>query len=148
MYIFTFYRCLHVAILNVHSIFTSVRIVHMICSIQCKSIHQRSRWPPVERKKNPGQIFSSACEQNKISEHWECVHAPVMDKQLRKSFALWHCAGLDAVGLGIYPVQERITNFQKLLGLPRTVQPVALVVCGWCHVPPERCWLDTVSSYI
>ena len=39
--------------------------------------------------------------------------------------------GIGAVWLGIYPVEERVRGFQKLLGLPEHVIPLSLVSLGY-----------------
>jgi nitroreductase len=39
--------------------------------------------------------------------------------------------GLGAVWCGIYPREERVAGFRKLLGLPPEVIPLALVPVGW-----------------
>lgn len=54
-----------------------------------------------------------------------------------------HALGLGAVWTGIYPVEERIRGFQQLLGLPKNVQPVALVVIG--H--PKQAQTNRPSRY-
>jgi nitroreductase len=41
-----------------------------------------------------------------------------------------HAKGLGAVWVGIYPVEERVTKFQQLLGLPAHVLPLALIPLG------------------
>jgi nitroreductase len=41
-----------------------------------------------------------------------------------------HATGLGAVWTGIYPEQDRIEGFRRLLGIPETVIPLALVVIG------------------
>jgi len=46
-----------------------------------------------------------------------------------------HALGLGAVWVGIYPVEERITELRKLLEIPSRVVPVALVSLGF---PSER----------
>jgi len=46
-----------------------------------------------------------------------------------------HAKGLGAVWLGLYPIQERVRNTQKLLGLPDGVIPLAVVALGY---PAER----------
>jgi nitroreductase len=42
-----------------------------------------------------------------------------------------HSLGLGAVWLGIYPVEGRVQNFRKLLGLPPHVIPFALTPVGY-----------------
>ena len=46
-----------------------------------------------------------------------------------------HAKGLGAVWVGIYPKEDRVKRFQKLLGLPNQVIPLALVPVG---IPAER----------
>lgn len=46
-----------------------------------------------------------------------------------------HALGLGAVWVGIYPVEERIAGMRKLLGIPASVIPIALVSIGY---PDER----------
>ena len=42
-----------------------------------------------------------------------------------------HAQGLGGVWTGIYPEQDRVQGFQKLLGLPQHVVPLALVPLGY-----------------
>ena len=42
-----------------------------------------------------------------------------------------HTTGLGAVWTGIYPEQDRIEGFRRLLGIPETILPLALVVLGY-----------------
>jgi len=51
-----------------------------------------------------------------------------------------HAKGLGAVWVGVYPKQERVARFQKLLGLPAHVIPLALVPIGIPaeHLPPAN----------
>jgi nitroreductase len=42
-----------------------------------------------------------------------------------------HAKGLGAVWTGIYPIQDRVDSFIKLIGTPPTVVPLALVVVGY-----------------
>jgi nitroreductase len=42
-----------------------------------------------------------------------------------------HALGLGAVWTGIYPRQDRVEAFQKLLRLPSTVMPLALIPMGY-----------------
>ncbi len=44
--------------------------------------------------------------------------------------AAW-ALGLGAVWCGIYPREERVAGFRKLLGLPPEVIPLALIPVGW-----------------
>ena len=46
--------------------------------------------------------------------------------------------GLGAVWTGIYPVEERVTGFRRLLGLPESIVPLALIVIGHPAVEAER----------
>lgn len=46
-----------------------------------------------------------------------------------------HAKGLGAVWLGVYPIEARVVNTQRLLGLPETVIPLAVVALGY---PAER----------
>jgi nitroreductase len=46
-----------------------------------------------------------------------------------------HSLGLGAVWVGIYPVEERINGIRKLLGIPSSVIPIALVSIGY---PDEK----------
>jgi nitroreductase len=46
-----------------------------------------------------------------------------------------HALGLGAVWLGVYPMQDRVGNTQRLFGLPPEVIPLAIVALG--H-PAER----------
>ena len=42
-----------------------------------------------------------------------------------------HALGLGAVWTGVYPQQERVEGFRRLLGLPKTVTPHSLVPLGY-----------------
>jgi nitroreductase len=42
-----------------------------------------------------------------------------------------HALGLGAVWLGIYPRDERMAGMKKLLGLPETILPFALIALGY-----------------
>jgi len=46
-----------------------------------------------------------------------------------------HAKGLGAVWLGIYPLEERIAAMRKLLALPDTILPLALISIGY---PAEK----------
>jgi nitroreductase len=46
-----------------------------------------------------------------------------------------HASGLGGVWLGIYPRQERVEAFRRLLGLPQHVTPLSLIAVGY---PAER----------
>jgi len=46
-----------------------------------------------------------------------------------------HASGLGAVWTGVYPQQDRIEGFRKLLGLPDQVIPLAFVPVGY---PDQR----------
>ncbi len=48
-----------------------------------------------------------------------------------------HALGLGAVWTGIYPQKDRIEGFRRLLGIPETVIPVALVVIGHPQSRPQ-----------
>lgn len=47
-----------------------------------------------------------------------------------------HANGLGAVWTGVYPEQDRMSGFRKLLGLPENVMPLALVPVGVPLEPP------------
>jgi nitroreductase len=42
-----------------------------------------------------------------------------------------HALGLGAVWVGVYPREERVSEFRKLLGIPEEVIPFALVPVGY-----------------
>jgi nitroreductase len=42
-----------------------------------------------------------------------------------------HAAGLGAVWLGVYPLEERVSSIQALLGLPDEIIPLAVVPVGY-----------------
>ena len=42
-----------------------------------------------------------------------------------------HASGLGAVWTGIYPVDERVAGFKRLLGLPQHIIPHSLIVLGY-----------------
>ena len=42
-----------------------------------------------------------------------------------------HAKGLGAVWLGVHPVEDRVANTRKLLGLPSHVMPLAIVALGF-----------------
>ena len=46
-----------------------------------------------------------------------------------------HAKGLGAVWLGVYPLEERIRGFRKLLNLPEEIMPLALISIGY---PAEK----------
>ena len=46
--------------------------------------------------------------------------------------------GLGTVWTGIYPMEDRVTGFQRLLELPERIIPLALVVVGRPANQPER----------
>jgi nitroreductase len=46
-----------------------------------------------------------------------------------------HARGLGAVWLGVYPREDRVAGLRKLLGLPESVTPLALISVGY---PAER----------
>ena len=46
--------------------------------------------------------------------------------------------GLGAVWTGIYPVEERVAGFRRLLGLPDSIVPLALIVIGHPALEAER----------
>lgn len=56
-----------------------------------------------------------------------------------------HGIGLGAVFTGIYPVEERMRGFRKLLGLPESVVPVGLIVLGHPAVPGLRTAEDRIN---
>ena len=49
-----------------------------------------------------------------------------------------HGRGLGGCWCAVYPHQDRIAHFQKLLNLPENVKPLSLVVAGYpAKVPPQ-----------
>ncbi len=49
-----------------------------------------------------------------------------------------HAIGLGAVWTGVHPQQERVSHFQRLLGLPAQVIPHSLIVLGYpAEQPPH-----------
>ena len=42
-----------------------------------------------------------------------------------------HAKGLGAVWLGVYPLEERIGGFRRLLDLPKEIMPFALIATGY-----------------
>ena len=49
-----------------------------------------------------------------------------------------HGRGLGGCWCAIYPYEERMKEFQKLLGLPENIKPNALVVVGYpLQIPPQ-----------
>jgi len=42
-----------------------------------------------------------------------------------------HAKGLGAVWCGVYPTEDRVENFRKLLGLPEAIVPFSLVPLGF-----------------
>lgn len=46
-----------------------------------------------------------------------------------------HAKELGAVWLGVYPLEERVVGFRKLLGLPEHIIPLALISIGY---PAEK----------
>jgi nitroreductase len=60
-----------------------------------------------------------------------------------------HALGLGAVWTGVYPQQERVEGFRRLLGLPRNVIPHSLIPLGYPAEQPsqkERYWPDRIHS--
>ncbi len=51
-----------------------------------------------------------------------------------------HASGLGAVWLGIYPINERVRELQKLLNLPEQIVPLSLISLGYpaANKPPEN----------
>lgn len=50
-----------------------------------------------------------------------------------------HALGLGAVWAGVYPQQERVEGFRRLLGLPKNVTPHSLVPLGYpAEQPPHE----------
>ena len=50
-----------------------------------------------------------------------------------------HALGLGAVWCGVYPQQERVEGFRRLLGLPKHVIPHSLVPLGYpAEQPPQE----------
>ncbi|MEZ7893465.1 MAG: nitroreductase family protein [Candidatus Wallbacteria bacterium] len=41
-----------------------------------------------------------------------------------------HAAGLGAVWLGVYPVEDRVKNLRKLFNMPENITPMALISLG------------------
>jgi nitroreductase len=72
-----------------------------------------------EREKFPGNgiLDVSACTQNILLAA--------------------HAIGLGAVWTGIYPELDRMEGFRRLLGIPATVLPLALVLIGYPRSIPE-----------
>lgn len=48
-----------------------------------------------------------------------------------------HAMGLGGVWLGFYPIMERVTNLQSLLGLPSTIVPMGIMAIGHPAESPE-----------
>jgi len=59
--------------------------------------------------------------------------------------------GLGTVWVGVYPIEERMAGFRRLLAIPAHVHPFALIPVGWPAVPfqtvnrskPERVHRET-----
>jgi len=49
-----------------------------------------------------------------------------------------HAAGLGAVWTGVYPREDRMAGFVKMLNLPANVIPYAFVVIGYPEKEPEK----------
>jgi len=50
-----------------------------------------------------------------------------------------HALGLGAVWTGVYPQQERVEGFRRLLGLPKNVIPHSLIPLGYpAEQPPQE----------
>jgi nitroreductase len=47
-----------------------------------------------------------------------------------------HALGLGAVWAGVYPLNDRVEAFRRLLGLPDEITPFALVVLGYPNEAP------------
>ena len=48
-----------------------------------------------------------------------------------------HAAGLGAVWTGVYPREDRVDGFVKMLALPKNIVPFAFVVIGYPEKEPE-----------
>jgi len=48
-----------------------------------------------------------------------------------------HDRGLGAVWVGVYPVEDRVENLKKILGLPETVIPLSVIPLGYPSSTPE-----------
>ena len=62
-----------------------------------------------------------------------------------------HALGLGAVWLGVYPVEDRVINLKKILGLPEQVRPLCVVSIGYPAVkpePPEKRYDETRLHHI
>jgi len=49
-----------------------------------------------------------------------------------------HAKGLGAVWLGVHPLEERVSGFRRLLGLPEHIVPLSLVPIGFPAVRKPR----------
>jgi len=49
-----------------------------------------------------------------------------------------HALGLGAVWTGVYPQQERVEGFRRLLGLPKNLTPHSLIPLGYPAEQPEQ----------
>lgn len=49
-----------------------------------------------------------------------------------------HAKGLGACWCGIYPQEDRVKNFKRLLGLPEYVTPLNLIVIGYPDFQPSQ----------
>jgi len=48
-----------------------------------------------------------------------------------------HALGLGAVWSGIYPLEDRVSGFRKLLGIPEKIVPLSIVIMGYPEEIPK-----------
>ncbi|MEE8591962.1 MAG: nitroreductase family protein [Spirochaetia bacterium] len=80
------------------------------------------------------------CGDARIEESIEYINADCSAAAQNLLLAA-HDLGLGAVWLGIYPRERRVEEIRKLLGIPRTITPIALVALGYAaedNGPEER----------
>lgn len=80
------------------------------------------------------------CGDNRIEESIEYINSDCSAATQNLLLAA-HNLGLGAVWLGIYPRERRVEELRKLLGIPITITPIALVALGYAaedKEPEER----------
>jgi nitroreductase len=93
-----------------------------------------------------GIVVCADLELEKYSGYWvqDCSNA-TMNLLLAA-----HAKGLGAVWCGVYPVEDRVANLKKVLGLPGQVVPMSVVSLGYPAVksePPARRYDKTRLHY-
>jgi nitroreductase len=73
------------------------------------------------------QVAILVCGEPETSRYWQQDCGAVAQNILLAAHAL----GLGAVWLGLYPRENRVAPLRKLLGIPETITPMALIALGY-----------------